>query len=170
MCEAGLVDPHAIVFFATDGVVSQNPLHGFDGGLDRVKTENKDIIGLGDWEYVKGDGGLFVGSGIYIYWKHSLDEKGEPKRNAEGNIILKPVSKLRGSNAKKYKLEKDGTPWLVANILPIWKNMRALPQPGDNSGLVISEYKQFITIGSALTKSRWKLAGRWSPDPGEPML
>jgi hypothetical protein len=38
MVEAGLVDPYAIVFFATDGIVSTRPLHGFDGGLDRVKV------------------------------------------------------------------------------------------------------------------------------------
>ena len=169
LCEAGLVDPHSIIFFATDGVVSDKPLHGFEGGLDRVKTEGKDVIGLGDWEYVKGDGGLFVGSGIYIYWKHALDEKGEPKRDDKGNIILKPVSKLRGSNAKKYKIDKNGVPWLVANVLPIWKNMYALPQPGDKTGLVISEYKQFVTIGSALSPKRWNLAGRWSPEPGEAM-
>ena len=169
LCEAALVDPYAIVFLATDGIVSTRPLHGFDGGLDRVKTEGKDVISLGDWEYVKGDGGLFVGSGIYIYWKHKLDDKGEPERDAKGNIILKPVSKLRGANAKKYKIDKNGEPWLVANVLPIWKTMRKLPEPGDTSGLVISDYKRFVTIGSALSPKRWPLAGRWSPEPGEPM-
>jgi hypothetical protein len=147
---------------------STRPLHGFDGGLDRVKTEGKDVIALGDWEYVKGDGGLFVGSGIYIYWKHKLDDKGEPVRDANGNIVLKPVAKLRGASAKKYKINENGEPWLVANVLPIWKNMVALPQRGDDSGLITQDYKQFITIGSALSPRRWKLAGRWSPEPGEP--
>ena len=71
LCEAALVDPYAIVFFATDGIVSTRPLHGMPGGFDRVKVEGRDVIELGDWEYVQGNGGLFVGSGIYIYWKHS---------------------------------------------------------------------------------------------------
>ena len=169
LCEAALIDPHAIVFFATDGIVATRQLHGFDGGLDRVKVEGRDVIALGDWEFVQGDGGLFVGSGIYIYWKHKLDDKGEPERDANGNIVLKPVSKMRGSNAKKYKIDANGVPWLVANVLPIWKSMTTLPRPGDKSGLVISDYKQFVTVGSALSPSRWRLAGRWSPEPGEPM-
>lgn len=169
LCEAALVDPHAIVFFATDGIVAQRALHGFDGGLDRVKVEGRDAIALGDWEFVQGDGGLFVGSGIYIYWKHKLDDKGEAERDANGNIVLKPVSKMRGSNAKKYKIDANGVPWLVANVLPIWKGMTTLPKSGDKSGLVITDYKQFVTIGSALSPSRWRLAGRWSPEPGEPM-
>lgn len=175
LCEAALVDPHAIVFFATDGVVSTRPLHGpeplskGDGGIDRVKVEGKDVIALGDWEFVQGDGGLFVGSGIYIYWKYALDDKGEPRRDANGNIVLKPVSKMRGSNQKKYKLDANGEPWLVANVLPIWKSMTDLPKPGDKNGLVISDYKQFVTEGSALSPSRWPLAGRWSPEPGEPL-
>jgi hypothetical protein len=169
LCEAALVDAYAIVFFATDGVVSTRPLHGMPGGLDRVKVEGKDVIALGDWEFVQGDGGLFVGSGIYIYWKYDLNDKGEPKRDDNGNLVLKPVSKMRGSNQKKYKIDANGEPWLVANVLPIWKSMATLPKAGDKSGLVISDYKQFVTVGSALSPSRWRLAGRWSPEPGEPM-
>jgi hypothetical protein len=97
-----------------------------------------------------------------------LTIKAIPPSNKDGNIILKPVAKLRGANVKNYAIDKNGDPWLVANVLPIWKDMRALPQPGDDSGLVTSDYKQFITIGWALSLGRWKLAGRWSPDVGEP--
>jgi hypothetical protein len=127
------------------------------------------LIALGDWEYVEADGGLFVGSGIYIYWKYKLDAKGEPARDATGNIILKPVSKLRGSNAKKYKMNENGDPWLVANVLPIWNAMRNLPQPGDKSGLVISEYKtirhgRLGTLGETLAFSRTMVAGTGRAD------
>jgi hypothetical protein len=169
LCEAALVDPYAVVFFATDGIVSTRALHGMPGGVDRVKVEGRDVIALGDWEFVQGDGGLFVGSGIYIYWKHDLDDKGEAKRDANGNVVLKPVSKMRGSNQKKYKTDASGNHWLVANVLPIWKSMEIYPKAGDGSGLVVSDYKQFVTVGSALSPSRWRLAGRWSPEPGEPM-
>ena len=75
---------------------------------------------------------------------------------------------MRGSNAKKYKTDARRHPWLVANVVPIWKGMTKLPEHGDDSGLVISDYKQFVTVGSALSPRRWKLAGRWSPEPGEP--
>ena len=77
--------------------------------------------------------------------------------------------KLRGARVKNYKLNKDGEPWLVANVLPIWRTMTELPERGDGSGLVTRDYKQLITIGSALSFRRWKLAGRWSPEPGEAM-
>lgn len=162
LCEAGLIDPHAITFFATDGIVSTRPLTG----LDRVKTEGRDVINLGDWEYAGANGGLFVGSGIYIYWKHKLDGEGNPAIDDKGNVILKPVAKLRGASARNYKVNEKGEPWLVEKVLPIWKNMRRWPEQGE--GLIIEDYKQFVTIGSALSPGRWKIAGRWSPEPGEP--
>ena len=100
LCEAALVDPYSVVFFATDGILSNRPLHGFDAGLARVKIEGRDVISLGDWEFANVDGGLFVGSGIYIYWKQKVDEKGEPVRDANGNIKLEEVAKLRGARVK----------------------------------------------------------------------
>jgi hypothetical protein len=174
LMEAALVNPYAIVFMATDGIVSDVPLHGFDGGLTRVKREGKDVIELGDWELNDADGGLFVGSGIYIYWKHDIDENGDPKRKPDGSIILKPVAKLRGASVKSYQTNDKGEPWLVEHTLPIWRNMRTLPELSERhmaereQGKIRQDYKQFVTIGSALSPGRWKLAGRWSPDPGEP--
>ena len=123
------------------------------------------------------DGGLFVGSGIYIYWKQKVDEKGEPVRDANGNVRLEEVAKLRGARVKNYKLNEAGEPWLVANVLPVWRAIDHLPDPDNRKavaafkefGLVKRDYKTFVTIGSALTRDRWPLAGRWSPKPGEPM-
>jgi hypothetical protein len=173
LVEAALVNPHAIVFMATDGIVSDAPLHGFEGGLTRVKREGKDVIELGDWELNDADGGLFVGSGIYIYWKHDIDENGDPKRKPDGSIILKPVAKLRGASVKSYQTNEKGEPWLVEHTLPIWRNMQTLPELSADhmterdQGKIRQDYKQFVTIGSALSLNRWRLAGRWSPDPGE---
>jgi hypothetical protein len=127
LVEAALVNPHAVVFLATDGIVSDVPLHGFEGGLSRVKHEGKDIIELGDWEHNDANGGLFVGSGIYIYWKHDIDPNGDPLRKPDGSIILKPVAKLRGASVQSYKTNDKGEPWLVEHTLPIWRNMRTLP-------------------------------------------
>jgi hypothetical protein len=127
LVEAALVNPHAVVFLATDGIVSDVPLHGFEGGLSRVKHEGKDIIELGDWEHNDANGGLFVGSGIYIYWKHDIDANGDPLRKPDGSIILKPVAKLRGASVQSYKTNDKGEPWLVEHTLPIWRNMRTLP-------------------------------------------
>ena len=115
-----------------------------------MKVEGKDIIALGDWEYVGADGGLFVGSGIYIYWKYKLDDDGNHARDKDGNPILKPVAKLRGGSTKKYKTNKDGVPWLVENVFPIWNGMRTLPGPRDKTVVNYPNHKQFITVGSAL--------------------
>jgi DNA polymerase elongation subunit (family B) len=54
LLEAALLDPHAIVFFATDGIVSTRQLNG----LARVKKAGE-VVDLGDWEYCEADSGLF---------------------------------------------------------------------------------------------------------------
>jgi hypothetical protein len=46
LLKAALLDPHAIVFFATDGIVSTRELQG----LSRVRKKGE-IVDLGDWEY-----------------------------------------------------------------------------------------------------------------------
>ena len=71
LVEAALIDPHAIVFFATDGIVSTRPL----SGLERVRKQG-DVVGLGDWEYCEADSGLFVMPGIYTYGKIAYDRPG----------------------------------------------------------------------------------------------
>jgi hypothetical protein len=50
LIEAALIDPHAIVFFATDGIVSTSPLNG----LARVRKHG-DVVDLGDWEHFEAD-------------------------------------------------------------------------------------------------------------------
>ena len=50
LIEAALLDPHAIVFFATDGIVSTRELQG----LSRVRKKG-DAVELGDWEYSEAD-------------------------------------------------------------------------------------------------------------------
>ena len=69
LIEAALLDPHAIVFFATDGIVSTRPLEG----LARVRKQG-DVVDLGDWEYCEADSGLFVMPGVYTYGKIVCDQ------------------------------------------------------------------------------------------------
>ena len=64
LVEAALIDPHSIVFFATDCIVSTRELHG----LARVRKKGE-VVNLGDWEYREADGGLFVLPGVYTYGK-----------------------------------------------------------------------------------------------------
>ena len=89
LVEAALLDPHSIVFFATDGIVSTRSLIG----LARVKNAGEDVE-LGDWEYSEADGGLFVMPGVYNYGKVTTDETGAR--------TIQPVTKIRGGDPKKY--------------------------------------------------------------------
>jgi hypothetical protein len=158
--EAGLIDPHSIVFFATDGIVSTSPLHGEhlgDTSLPRARVGDEKVC-LGDWEFADGDGGIFVQSGVYCYWKTSIDEEGKEQK--------KEVSKLRGANIKNYKLGKSGQPFLVEKTLEAW-NTPYNVMDSKTHPCIEETYKKFLTIGSALTPHRWKLAGRWTPEPDE---
>jgi hypothetical protein len=158
--EAGLIDPHSIVFFATDGIVSTAPLHGEHlGGKSLRRTRVGDErIDLGDWEFAEGDGDIFVQSGVYCYWKTTIGQDGKERK--------KEVSKLRGANIKNYKLGDSGQPFLVEKTLRAW-NTPYILEDADTHPCIEESYKKFITIGSALTPHRWKLAGRRTPEPGE---
>ena len=136
--EAALIDPSSIVQFATDGIVTTRPLHGNHLGsksLDRVRdTTIGDDVCLGDWEFGVADGGIFVGSGIYVYWKVGFEADGSPKIDKKikaktGELVQekKPVEKLRGGSPKKYPTNDKGEPWLVAATLPLWRKGSAAP-------------------------------------------
>ncbi len=103
LLEAALLDSHAIVFFATDGIVSTRPL----SGLARVKKAG-DVVDLGDWEYCEADGGLFVMPGVYTYGKITYEN---------GIRTIKPVTKIRGGDAKKYAAKAKANHWLIENVL-----------------------------------------------------
>ena len=154
LMEAGLIDPHAIVFFATDGIVSTRELIG----LPRVRREGEDVE-LGDWEYCLADGGLFIQAGVYTY--------GKVKIGKDGKRSIVPVSKLRGATAKNYTDDERGAgAWLIENTVARWR--APYSTAGANLGLP-APYKKYITAGAALaSRDRWKLAGRWTPKAGHP--
>jgi hypothetical protein len=155
LMEAGLVDPHSIVFFATDGIVSMSELTG----LARV-CKGDDDVALGGWEYCEADGGIFIQAGVYAY--------GKVKISRDGKRSIIPVSKLRGATAKNYTSEEDGAgAWLIRETLTRWR----APYSTAGATLTLSApYKKYVTAGAALASpGRWKLAGRWTPKPGDPM-
>jgi hypothetical protein len=154
LMEAGLIDPHAIVFFATDGIVSTREL----SGLSRVRRAGEDVE-LGDWELCEADGGLFIQAGVYHYGKVKIGEDGKRR--------IVPVTKLRGATAKNYTDdERAAGAWLIENTLTRWR----APFSTAGSSLGVSEpYKKYITLGAALASpDRWRTAGRWTPKRGHP--
>jgi hypothetical protein len=60
LVEAGLRDPHAVVAFMTDGIVTTRRLEG----LPNVVKEGGESH-LGDWEYAPVQGGTFLHAGVY---------------------------------------------------------------------------------------------------------
>jgi hypothetical protein len=115
---------------------------------------------LGDWEYCEADSGLFVLPGVYTYGKIEYDKNGAR--------TIKPVTKLRGGDPKKYDATVKANRWLVENVLAAWRKPFD-PRKPDEFPRIVAPYKKYVTIGSALASpSRWRLAGRWTPSPGEP--
>lgn len=154
LVEAALIDPHSIVFFATDGIVSTRELHG----LARVRKKG-DVVNLGDWEYREADGGLFVLPGVYTYGKVVYKN---------GERTIEPVTKVRGGDAKKYDATIRANQWLIKNVLGAWR-MPFDPAKPEQFPRIVAGYQKYITIGNALASpGRWKLAGRWTPKPDEP--
>ena len=155
LIEAALIDPHAIVFFATDGIVSTRPLSGLAG----VRKQG-DVADLGDWEYFEADSGLFVMPGVYTYGKVVYDETGAR--------TIKPVTKIRGGDAKKYGAKLKANQWLIENVLVAWRTPFD-PQKPETFPRIVAPYQKYITAGNALaSRHRWKLAGRWTARPREP--
>jgi hypothetical protein len=153
--EAALIDPHSIVFFATDGIVATSELHG----LLRMRKKG-DIVDLGDWEYCEADGGLFVLPGVYTYGKIDYDETGARTIN--------PVTKIRGGDAKKYAATVKANQWLIENVLAAWRKPFD-PEKPEQFPRIVAGYQKYITVGNALASpGRWRLAGRWTPRPNEP--
>lgn len=154
LIEAALIDPHAIVFFATDGIVSTRPLDG----LARVRKQG-DVVDLGDWEYCEADSGLFVMPGVYTYGKVVYDPTGAR--------TIKPVTKIRGGDAKKYAAKAKANEWLAENVLAAWRAPFD-PHKPEQFPRIVAPYQKYITAGNALaSRHRWKLAGRWTARPGE---
>ena len=151
LMEAALLNPRAIAFFATDGILSIGEL----SGLERVRDENE-AVDLGDWEYGRVDRALLAMSGVYFLDKREIDNNGE--------IVYKPVTKLRGASQSHYANRIKIHEWIIEKILAEWRR----PSEQDMPPILIGPYKKYITIGAALASAeRWKIAGRWSCEPIE---
>jgi hypothetical protein len=154
LMEAAVLDPHAIVFDATDGIVSTREL----SGLTRVRRAGEDVE-LGDWELCEADGGLFIQAGVYHY--------GKVKIGKDGKRRIEAVTKLRGATAKNYTDDERGAgAWLIENTLARWR----APVSTQGSSMGVSEpYEKYITLGAGLASpERFRTAGRWTPKRGHP--
>jgi hypothetical protein len=147
LVEAALTDPHAIVAFMTDGIVSDKRLV-----LPNCVNEGDDS-NLGDCEYSPVEGGTFIGAGVYNMRKH---KDGKPQE----------MTKTRGIDPKRVSTSESAGKLLVRKAV---EEMSREYDPDFPYGIALPT-RDLVTIGQALSASEnnremWKrgLAGRWSP-------
>jgi len=156
LIEAAALDPFAIVFFATDGLIAEKPLP-----LSRLKA--KEDCEMGDWESYEINQILAVQSGVY-----SVSKKHVAK---DGTIAWEPATKTRGSDPKKYDPDKTAHEWLVPDTLAAWRAFtyekflafKKAGKPVEKYPEVVLPYSDYVTIGSSvLFRSRYSVCGRWA--------
>ena len=109
--------------------------------------------------YCEADSGLFVMPGVYTYGKVEYDKTGAR--------TIKPVTKIRGGDARKYGAKLKANQWLIENVLAAWRTPFD-PHKPEQFPRIVAPYQKYITAGNALaSRHRWKLAGRWTARPGE---
>jgi hypothetical protein len=98
------------------------------------------------------------------------------KRETYGKIVgdqhgartIKPVTKIRGGDARKYGAKLKANQWLIENVLAAWQTAFD-PHKPEQFPRIVAPYQKYITAGNAMaSRHRWKLAGRWTARPGDP--
>jgi hypothetical protein len=149
LVEAGLLDPHSVVAFMTDGIVSTRRLEG----LPNVVNEG-DESRFGDWEYAPVQGGTFLHAGVY-----SMRKAGEE------------LTKTRGVDPKRVSPNEEAGRLLVDKALEAMEKEYHPSFP-----IFISlPIRDLVTIGQALMacenkRDMWAkgFAGRWAPPIDSP--
>jgi hypothetical protein len=149
LVEAGLLDPHSVVAFMTDGIVTTRRLEG----LPNVVNEG-DESKLGDWEYAPVQGGTFLHAGVY-----SMRKAG------------KELTKTRGVDPKRVSPNEEAGRLLVDRAL---EAMGREYHP-DLPIFISLPIRDLVTIGQALMacenkRDMWAkgFAGRWAPPIDSP--
>ena len=150
LLRAALIDPHAIVSFMTDGIVSTRELKS----LERVKPEkingkdNPDIV-LGDWEMCDIKGGFFLMSGMYAL----IGKDGKAK------------TRTRSFDPHHFVIRKAPLEFMTEDVLGVWKKplisdtAKGVPVIPDLHFLI----RHFVTAGEACaSRKRFELIGRWA--------
>ena len=135
--EAALQNPHAIVQFSTDGVVSLAPLD-----LDIGER-------LGQWEAKRvapGTPSVSLQSGLYTY------------RTEDDQL---PTVKTRGMK-RNYQTQEE---WLLKLVPAAWRKPSD-PNARKTWPELKIEQSEFMTAGSAVAgRARFKVIGRWAKRP-----
>ena len=154
--EAALLDPHAIVFFATDGIVSTRPLIG----LARVKKAGDAV----DW----ATGNTARRTAASSSCRASTHTAKSPT-DETGARTIKPVTKIRGGDAKKYAAKVKANQWLIENVLAAWRKPFD-PQKPDTFPRIVAALSEVHhsrkRAGLARIVGSWRGGGR--REPGEP--
>jgi hypothetical protein len=162
LVEAALVDPHAIVSFMTDGIVSMRELKELPRVRDEAKGEEPD---LGDWEIQRYNGGFFFMSGLY-----ELGEGKKVKAKTRGfqakNILQKASDPEERNRGYSQLLNRPIHEFFTKDVLQAWQRGPVLKMVKGEEKLlppgVVIRLRTFVTAGAACaSKVRYKLRGRW---------
>jgi hypothetical protein len=143
---AALNDPHAIVMFATDGIVSTRELKG----LERVRdTDAGEKAALGDWEMNRLGGGMYLQSGLYVNFKPDGEAKDVKTRGVNSANVA--FGKQKGMRA-----------FLESRVLPQWRKVLDT-ETADAAPSLTIPLRTYITAGGAIaSRVRFRLIGRWA--------
>jgi hypothetical protein len=155
LMEAALLDPFAIVMFATDGIVATRPLFG----LPRAYPKTDKRITLGDWEVEDNlRGGIFLQSGVYSFLTAKMvkDENGETKEKFE------ETTKLRGMDIRNLQVGMPMRKFLLERVLPAWGRPSEMFDQNTWPSVAV-RYNRYVTVGQAVaTADSFRVAGRWA--------
>ena len=126
LVEAALTNPHSVVAFMTDGIVTNKPLD-----LPNMVDEGSDS-NLGDWEYSPVEGGTFLHAGVY-----NMRKAGES------------LTKTRGMDPKRVSADQDAGELLKRKAV---KMMSQEYDPDIPYGIALPT-RDLVTIGQALMAS-----------------
>ena len=100
-----MLDPHSVVAFMTDGIVTTRRLEG----LPNVVNEG-DESRLGDWEYAPVQGGTFLHAGVYSMRKAGKEltkTRGVDPKRVSPNEERGPIARRKGVEAMSQEYHPD---------------------------------------------------------------
>jgi hypothetical protein len=161
LLRAALHNPHGVVFFATDGIMSIGPLDGLETVEGKV---------LGEWEFAheldRREAAVFVHPGIYSFFDH----KGKPQTKTRGfkidlarDFFMRDVVRRWKEGDRVFLVKKNGKRELIPRQqLPEVRYSLKKGETLEFENKLPMETTSFMTLGTAISSpDNWKKCGSW---------
>ena len=155
LVEAGLLDPHAVVAFMTDGIVTTRRLES----LSNVVNEGEESR-FGDWEYAPVEGGTFLHAGVYSMRKAGKEltkTRGvDPKRvSADDNAGKLLVSKAVEAMSREYHPEHSAANSSNCRSATLSPSVRRSWLVENNRAMWESRFRRPLGVRRSRARTRW---------------